>query len=228
MGLFTSTPNYMEGDLSAQQARKAVDYIRQIDDPARLADIARDAKDSVVRAAAIRQLEDAVLLTEIAIADESGKVGEICVREKISDPVLLGRIALEARCGSVRLLAARHAYLNDQALLERIALKDTDIAVRTAAVENTALNDPDALARIATTARDEFLEPGWMAALKLSRRFPDRAAPMLIELLKNEVAWKRVTPLNETLEFLSRYLRQTDDPSMKEAIESILKRAGRL
>ena len=23
MGLFTSTPNYMEGDLSAQQARKA-------------------------------------------------------------------------------------------------------------------------------------------------------------------------------------------------------------
>ena len=48
------------------------------------------------------------------------------------------------------------------------------------------------------------------------------------ELLKNEVAWKRVTPLNETLEFLSRYLRQTDDPGMKEAIESILKRAGRL
>ena len=254
MGIFT--PLYMRGDLTPEQAQKAVEAVRAMADPSKLSAIATDAKDTSVRLAAIEGLTDAdllgrialespsgrermcavknpnltdqVLLAQVAIQDEWDNVGAICVREKISDPALLGRIALEARSGIVRQLSVRHAFFNDAALLEKIAMEDADAAVRTAAVENTALSSPDALERIASASREDgSLEPRWTAALKLSRRNPDRAARLLLDLMKSDAAEDGSWLRNETLEFLDRYCRDGDDAEVKAAAEPILKRFGK-
>ncbi len=254
MGIFT--PIYMKDDLTAEQVQRAVEMVGEITDSAKLAAIAKDAKDDAVRVAAIERLDDAellgrialesrsalervcavmnphladqVLLARVAIQDERDVVGGICVREKISDPALLGKIALEARNGSVRQLAVRHAYLNDAALLEKIALEDADPAVRTAAVENTALNSPDALERIASAPHvDGFVEPRWMAALKLARREPDRAAHLLVGMMDREAPQEGSWLCSQTLAFLERYSHEAADPDLRQALDSILKRYGR-
>lgn len=254
MGIFT--PLYMKEDLTAEQAQKAIEAVRSMSDPAKLSAIATDAKDASVRLAAIEGLTDAdllgkialespsgqericavknprlndqVLLAQVAIQDERGNVGRICVKDKISDPALLGKIALEARSGSVRQLAVRHAYFNDAALLEKIAMEDTDAAVRTAAVENTALSSPDALERIASASREDgALEPRWTAALKLSRRDPDRAARLLLELIQGDAAQDGSWLRNETLEFLNRYCRTTEDAGFRQEAERILQLYGK-
>ncbi len=254
MGIFT--PLYMKDALSAEQVQKAVEAVRALTDPAKLSAVATDAKDAAVRLAAIEKLTDAallgkialespsgqermcavknphltdqVLLAQVAIRDESDIVGRICVKDKISDPALLGKIALEAPSGSVRQLAVRHAYFNDAALLEKIAVEDADAAVRTAAVENTALSSPDALERIASASREDgSLEPRWTAALKLSRRDPDRAAHLLLDLIESEASQDGSWLRNETLEFLNRYCRTTKDEAFRQAAEQILKRYGK-
>ena len=205
--------------------------IGRLEDVDLLASIARKNGKGIESVSAVRNphLADQVLLAQVAIEDQWGKVGEICVKERVTDPVLLGKIALEAVSGNVRQLAVKHAYFNDAALLEQVAMKDTDAAVRTAAVENTALSQPDALERIAATKRDDgFLEPRWTAALKLSRRDPDRAAPLLIELINDDSASGRTWLFNETVEFLYKYNQKTRDDERRQAIEPILKRAGRI
>ena len=177
----------------------------------------------------VLETSDQVLLARTAIEDASGKIGEICVKERISDPTLLEKVAIEAKSGAVRQFAVRHAYFKNAGLLEKIATRDPDAAVRTTAVESAALSDPDALARIASAPHEEgFLEPRWTAALKLASRDPDRAAPLLLDILCDETAQDRTWLFNETLNFLDRYCRGADDPKMKEAIESVLKRHGRV
>ena len=52
MGLFT--PIYMKGNLSVNQARKAIAMVKKMTDQAKLAEIAREGKDNSVRRSSAR------------------------------------------------------------------------------------------------------------------------------------------------------------------------------
>ncbi len=140
MGLFT--PIYMKSGLNGQQREKALKKLRSIDDPGKLAAIARTAADPDIGVAAINKLQDAAALAELA---------------------------LEATDPRIRIAAVENRHQENVDLLARIARHDADAGVRTAAVEalvNCAkylydqdgaraarllaeLGDEDALARLA-------------------------------------------------------------------------------
>ena len=202
--------------------------VGQLRDPALLAEIALTSDDASCRLYAVwnRCLTDQATLARIAIQDDWGKVGEACIKDRsgkdrITDPALLRRIATEAASPIARRLAVERLGPDVADALEQIALQDADNYVRIAAIQSSVLTDPDLLYRIATAPDDgEFLSSRMEAALKLSRREPDRAVAPLAALLNEYRASGHVTSreCKDAAAFLIKQYRATDDPAIRSVI----------
>ena len=223
----------LRGDAITSNIRSSV--IGQLNDPELLAEIALTSDDAVLRFFAVRNtaFTDQEKLAQVALQDDWADVGKECFeknvvtgKDRITDPVLIRRIALEAAHPNTRYIAVNRLGQNDAALLEQIAMQDVHDLVRKAAILNTGLRDEDALFRIATAAGDAAYIPSRIeAALKLSRRDPGRAVAPLVALLKEERKAKGSLLIGlrypEAARFLMKYCAENADPEADALIASL-------
>ena len=128
------------------------DAVKELSDQVLLAKVALNDKDSSVRGTAVEKLNDQALLVGIALKDDSGSVRMSAVRN-LTDQTLLARIAETDRDANVRLNGV--LKLTDQTLLAKIAIKDPKNVVRYAAIEK--LTDQALLAEVALELRESIL-----------------------------------------------------------------------
>jgi hypothetical protein len=146
-----------------------------------------------VRSSATRKLTDKVLLAKIALEDESGYVRSSATR-KLTDKVLLAKIALEDENSGVRLAATRK--LTDTALLAKTVLEDENSEVRLAAVEK--LTDQDLLTKIALKDKNfyvrkaVFLKLSEAKLIKLSTSSENLVLQIAAKMKLLDLTWDKV------------------------------------
>ncbi len=182
MGLFT--PVYLKKnlDLDPRRKQKALDRVKAIRDPEKLAAVIREASCTAVRVQAVRNLEDTGILTGIALDESERKreVREAAVRrlEQLGDGDALTKIAMETEDGGIGKQAA--GAVEDGEKLIRICREAGMGPVRAAAVERihdgetlkTAASDPYWGVREAALAK--MSDPGILAHAALTD--PDSSA----------------------------------------------------
>ncbi|MDA8171371.1 MAG: hypothetical protein M0Z48_06005 [Nitrospiraceae bacterium] len=123
--------------------------VTMLTDQSLLAKIALDDKDPGVRGAATWRITDQSLLAKIAAETRSVGVRTVAM-ERLTDPVLLARFALENKDKKIRLSAVE--TIKDHALLTKVALNDSAWEVRRAAARK--ITDQTVLAKIALADKD--------------------------------------------------------------------------
>jgi hypothetical protein len=159
--------------LANERSRLAA--VEQIDDQAKLAQIALDDKYESVSRAAVERLTDQTLLAKVALEAKHGFVRE-CAVEKLNNQEVLEKIALSDEVlmegwkkdkidtlRDARLVAV--SRLTDQTILAKFALEYRDWDFRCAAVQR--LTDPAMLAKAA-------IEGGECQTLKPTRAILDK------------------------------------------------------
>jgi len=107
--------------------------VLKLADQAQLAKMATEDEDLEIRETAIGRLTDQGLLAKVAMDSDESYAGVILAAvDKLSDQILLKKLAVEGKNPSVRLLSVKK--LTDPDALAEIALADTSDNVRNAAI----------------------------------------------------------------------------------------------
>jgi hypothetical protein len=197
------------------------DLTSQVTDPTLLAKFAVDAKDSMVRCAAVQRLTEQTALAKVAVEAVDSTVRRVAV-QKLTDQAELAKVALQDEDSAIRIAAVEKLTdqtllakmgmwvkpdlvreATDQALLAKLAVQAKGSRVRCRAVKELA--DNALLAKVAV--QDEDQEVRRAAAEKLQ----DKAllARAIVES-KESLEWDNARTTNTRksyLGYLSKYPR---------------------
>lgn len=123
-------------------------------DPVMLAKIALNDYDNSIREIAIMKVNDPEVLFQSAMSEYDDSVGLTAVF-KISDPEMLKRLAIEASLSSVRNEAWQGLEEPDEALIRTVALHDESAENRASAIRSLT-QDPETLKRIAMKDEETY------------------------------------------------------------------------
>lgn len=144
MGLFT--PIYMKSGLSIKQKQKALEKLKAIADPGKLAAVVREAPDEDIRAAAVANVGDAELLVGLALNGPSQRVRRLAANRlcHLHDDDALVRVITGTRDEDIQLNVI---CVRGDAALARVAEGCENDRIREKAVER--IRDQAALERLA-------------------------------------------------------------------------------
>ena len=180
-----AAPAHVTAEERAAMARRAALFT--LDDPARIADIARHDPDAWTRQKAVYKLNDSALLGDIATGD-SDRFVQLAALCKLHDSTVVAEAAKGSPCPILRSVAA--GKLDAQALLAEVAKTDEshDVRMRAAA----KLHDPLLLADIARNSADSTVVVAIIGRLDDQALFADLVTGEKHHETKS-AAWEKLT-----------------------------------
>ena len=194
--------------------------LQKVTDQKLLLNLARTAKNRIVRKAAVERVADEDALAQIAMADTDADIQK-CAASRITSQMLLAKVAIDGRALYIQQYAAFR--LTDQPLLAKVVREAKPWEVRKTAF--TKIRDPAQLSALASASPDEPLrlaanvrlgKATWEAVLADATRNASKIGPAI-----SAIAWadKQESLGVEITSLCHRYIRKGDATRIPELRE---------